>query len=285
MSVPKVFENREKKYVLMNEAAYKRETIGPNAGQLRENLGFLSFRTYTDKAGVFGGKGVAVQFVTGKDDRNRDRGKYVTINQSHNAIITREGEVDIYGKEWDKFVSNSPYCEGSPNGHYVVDAEGNKVQVNAVYKLLNTEGDAEIAMEASIRRSKAQLSASEIDEQTLIEVATIGLGRTGKPGKMMRHEVIEWAGKRPQDYFDVLNSGDRQIRGMIRKAIADGIFTQKGDMIYWGQTLIGTDEDRAVGKLTEDPVMLDALKEKVDLRVESLKKMEPKKPAKTKNAK
>jgi hypothetical protein len=285
MPIPKVFENREKKYVLTNEAAYKIETIGPNAGQLIQKLGFLSFRTYTDKAGVFGGRGVMVQYVTGKDDRNRDRGKYVTINQSHNAIITREGEVDIYGKEWDKFISNSPYCEGSPNGDYAVDGEGNKTQINAVYRLLNTEGDAEVAMEASIRRSKAQLSAAEIDDQILLEVATIGLGRTGTPGKLMRHEVIEWAGKRPQDYFDILNSGDRQVRGMVRKAIADNIFSQKGDMIYWGQTLIGTDEDKAVGRLIEDPVMLDALKEKVDLRIESFKKLDSKKPAKAKNAK
>lgn len=273
-----------KYFVLTTESSLKIEDEGQNAGKLVPTLGSLTFREYTDKSGVFGPTGSPVQYVVSRDEKNRDKGKYFTISQRHNAIVVNETDTDVYGKKMFDFIKNSPFCEGSKNGTYADDGKGGKVQLNVVYRLMNSEADAETALEADVRRSKAQLSAYEIDEKTLLEVSTIGLGRTGEPDKLMRHAVVQWAGKRPQDYFDVLNSGDRQIRALIRKAIADGVFHQKGELIYWESTMIGVNEDDAVGKLVSDEQLLSALKEKVDLKTESLKKIDVKK-VKPKNAK
>lgn len=255
-------------FVLLPEVLYKQETSGPNVGKMVPAMGTFSFRDYTDKTNALGkGSGISVQYVVSKDGRGRDKGKFFTLSQSHNAFMVNDTDTDLYGVRMYDFIANSPFCEGSPNGTYRIDSEtGDRVQANIMFRLMNSEADAEVALEADIRRSKAQLSAAEVDEQTLLEVATIGLGRTGDPDKVMRHAVVQWAGKRPQDYFDILDSGDRPIKSAIRRALSDKIFEQKGSLIYWGQTLIGADEDSAVATLMKDEQLLNALKEKVNIR-------------------
>lgn len=266
-------------FVLIPEVAAKVETDGPNTGKSKPAIGSIGFRTYTDRAGVFGRKGASVEYVTSRDDKGRDKGKYFTLDQAHNAFQVREGDTDVYDKSMFDFLKNSPFCEGSPNGTYATTLEGDKIQLDVKYRLMNTEADAEVALEASLNRAKAISSAGEIDDQTLLEVAAVGIGFHGKPDKIMRHKVVEWANKRPNDYFDTLNSGDRLVRALIRKAIADGIFQIKGSLIYWGNTMVGTDEDAAVKALVDDKELLEGLQEKVDLKAKA-KIENPKKPRK-----
>lgn len=280
MTIKKPFNTSKTHYfVLLPEVLYKQETTGPNVGKMIPAMGSYSLRDYTDKVGVLGkGSGISVQYVVSRDDKGRDKGKFFTLSQSHNALIVNETDTDLYGIRMYDFIANSPICEGSPNGTYSKDPEGNEIQTGVMFRLLNDEKDAEIALEASLNRSKAQLSANEIDDQTLLEVATIGIGYNGTPDKIMRHRVVEWAGKRPSDYFEVLNSGDRLIRALIRKAIADNIFQVKGSLIYWNSTLIGTDEDAAVKTLVDNKQLLDGLQQKIDLKVKA--KQEVKSPKK-----
>jgi hypothetical protein len=260
-------------FVLLPEVAFKREPDG----SMRAGIGSISFGSYTDKAGVFGTTGVAVQYVVSRDDRGRDKGKFFTLSQSHNAFIVNETDQDIYKKTMFDFIASSPWCEGSPNGKYIIDENGDRKQIDVKYRLMNSEADAEIALEATLNRSKAQLSAGEIDAQTLLEVAAIGIAYHGEPDKTMRHKVVEWAGKRPNDYFEVLNSGDRLIRALIRKGISDNILTLKDPLIYWGNTLLGTDEDGAVKTLVDDKDRLSALQEKVNLKAKVEVAPKPKK--------
>src|SRR5882672_7141212 len=263
-------EIRQSFFVLLPEVLYKQETSGPNVGKMVPAMGPFSFRDYTDKAGALGkGTGISVQYVVSKDGRGRDKGKFFTLSQSHNAFMVNDTDTDLYGIRMYDFIANSPFCEGSPNGTYRRNPEtGDQIQTNVMFRLMNSEADAEVALEADIRRSKAQLSAAEIDKQTLLEIATHGLGRTGEPDKVMRHAVVQWAGKRPQDYFDILESGDRQVRSTIRRALTERIFEQKGSLIYWGQTLIGPDEDSAVATLMKDEQLLKALNEKLNIKSE-----------------
>lgn len=255
-------------FVLLPEVAYKQEVDGPNAGKTRPAIGSFGFRNYTDKAGVFGRKGSPVEYVTSRDDKGRDKGKYFTLDQAHNAFMVREGDSDIYDKSMKKFIESSPWCEGSPNGTYTKNAEGDEIQLDVKFRLMNTEADAEVALEASLIRSKAVLSAGELDDQTLSEVAVIGIGHHGNPDKLMRHKVVEWANKRPKDYFEILNSGDRSARALIRQAISKGILTVKHPLIYWGDRVIGTDEDKAVKTIIDSPTDKDALIEAVGFKVE-----------------
>ncbi len=260
-------------FVLLPEVVSRVETVGPNAGRPIPTIGSLSFRTYTDTAGVFDTPGAPVEYITTVDANGRPKGKWFKMDQSHNAIIVNINDVDVKGKKMIDFIRNHPDCEGSKNGRYITDGNGDTIQINVKFRELNTEQDAQTALAASLRRSKAQLSAGELDFDTLKEVAILGIGMSSNSESILRHKVVEWAGKRPQDYFTILDSGDRQIRAQVRKAITDGIFTERGPLIYWGNEIIGSNEDDAVSKLLNDEELRSALKEKTSIE---FKKTEPK---------
>lgn len=267
-------------FVLLPSVLFKQEDFGPNAGKMIPALGSISFRDYTDKAGVFGNTGVAVQYVISKDDRGRDRGKFFTLNQQNNALKVNDTDTDVHGKSMYDFIANHPWCEGSPNGDYVKDENGDLMQLNVKYRLMDSEADAEVALEAATRKAKAQISASEIDERTLSEVAAVGIGVRGAPDKLMRHKVVDWAGRRPVDYFEVLNAEDRPLRALIRNGISTNILQEKGTLIYWGNQILGSSEDLAVKYLLENKDALDALKEAIGFKTTI---EEPKKPGRPKS--
>lgn len=227
--------------------------------------GTHSMSTYVDYAGVFGSPGSTVRYVTSRDDRGRDKGKYFTWSESHRRFVVREGERDINGITQYEFLKNAPECEGSPNGVYGPDGQ----QTGIIYREMNTSRDAEVALEADQARILAQANALTLEPSVLSEVAAhIGVfaGKEDPAGNIMRVRVVDWAGKHPADYWSVLNSGDRGVRAVIRKAIADGILTVKGAIIMWESTVIGSDENTAVSQLMNDPSMLSALKEKIDFK-------------------
>jgi len=227
--------------------------------------GTHSMSSYVDYAGAFGSPGATIKYITSRDDKGRDKGKYFTWSESHRRFVVREGERDINGITQYDFLRNSPECEGSPNGTYGPDGS----QTGIVYREMNTAKDAEVALEADQSRIKAQASALELEPSVLAEVAAhIGVFASAEDPNalIMRVRVVDWAGKNPGDYFDVLNSGDREVRAVLRKAIADGILSVKGTMIQWENTVIGADENAAVSRLIADPAVYSALKEKIDFK-------------------
>jgi hypothetical protein len=254
-----------------------------------------SWRSYTDVNGVFGVPGNEVIYDDGSKDKfsGRPLGKAFTINQQHYKLQAREGQRDVQGKALKDYFMNAPFCYGSPNGTYT-DSEGHRLlpddikdrrknierliageikQLNVKIKQLESEMDAEFALEAGANRAKAQLSVFEIDEETLTQIGAL-IGEFGLSEKMLRHRVYEFAGKRPTDYFKHLNTGDRPVRALVKKGLTDNILTQKGSIIFWKETVLGNDENAAVATLMGDAKMLDALSQQVDFK---LKKAKPKK--------
>jgi hypothetical protein len=250
------------------------------------NGGSFSWRTYTDINGAFGNPGSEVFYNDGtKDKAGRPTGKPFTISQTHYKLQAKDGQKDYSGIALYAYFINAPFCEGSPNGNYTnaIDGEpispqdtthreanikkiatGEWVQHNVKFRLLETELDAQVALEAGMKRTEAQMSAGQIDEETLAEIAAL-IGAFGKPDKLMRLKVYEFAGKRPLDYFNYLNSGDRGIRAIIRKGINDKILRKVGSIIYWEDSVLGNDENAAVSALLGDRSKLDGLQEKVKL--------------------
>src|SRR5688572_3132513 len=118
-------------FVLVPEKQFRQDQDMAGNPVLRENIGTISFRTYTDRTNALGrGAGLAVQYVVGKDERGRDKGKNFTLNQSHNAFMVNEQDTDLYGTTMMQFLSSYPNCAGSPNGIYVTDATGDVRQLN-----------------------------------------------------------------------------------------------------------------------------------------------------------
>lgn len=230
--------------------------------------GTHSMSSYIDMAGVFGQPGATIRYVTSRDSNGRDKGKYFTWSESHRRFVVREGECDINGITQFDFLKNSPECEGSPNGTYLPDG----TQSGVIYREMNTAKDAEVALEADQARIKAQASALELEPDVLSEIAAhIGVfaSKEDKNGLLMRVRVVDWAGKHPSDYWSVLNSGDRQARAVIRKAVSDGILNVKGTIISWEATVLGADENAAVAFLMNDPVIYSALKDKLGFKTEA----------------
>lgn len=251
-----------------------------------------AFRTYTDRVGIFGSPGVEVLYNDGTKDRNgRATGKNFAVDQSHYNLQAREGQKDVDGKPMFKFFMYAPFCEGSPNGDYTYgeggevpmeqlqdrDANirriktGEIIQHGVKIKLMDSDLDAQIALEAGMKRADAERSAGEIDEETLLEIAAL-IGEFGEPDNTMRYKVFSFASKRPYDYFAHFNAGDRGLRALIRKALDKGVLKTKGELIYWENTLIGNDENGAVATLNSTPQMLAGIKEKVPVPVYEKKK-------------
>lgn len=236
--------------------------------------GSYSFNSYTDIKGALGPSGARIIYDEGQKDRHgRPVGKYFALNQSHYNLQAREDQADTKGLLLYDFLRNHPDCEGSPNGTYIGDGE-DKIQLGVKFKLMNTAKDAQVALDAGIQKTKAQASALELDDNTLQEVAA-HIGAFGEADELMRVKVYDWAGKRPKDYFEILHSGDRAVRAIIRKAIIDGIFRKQGEVIMWDNTVIGSNENSAVSTLLGDKRMLDALQENVDLKTEVKVKGKP----------
>jgi len=227
--------------------------------------GTHSFRGYTDHANAHGkGVGAYIEYITSTDQLGRKVGKWFVLDESRRKFQVREGEQDINQISQYNFLKFSPDCEGSPNGSFT-EAGGLTIQQGIMFRELNSAADAAIALEADSKRITAQAECLKLDSQTLQELGA-HIGVFGQPDALMLSRVLEWVGRRPDDFKQLLNSGDRTLRAVVKKALADGILVQKGELIYWGTTLVGADEDAAVQQLARDKQMYDVLAAKINLQ-------------------
>jgi hypothetical protein len=232
------------------------------------NGGSIALMTgYTDYDGVITGeKGKFVQYVTGKNAQGKEIPKRFRFDESFRRLMTRETDKDFNGISQYDFLKNYPACEKSPYGEYRDNGDGTMTQLGVWFRELNDSKDAEEALKADEARINAQAEALGLDEGMLLEVAAI-LGHFGEPDKLMRLRVVDYAGKKPRHFNEILKSGDRGVRATVRRALNEGLFEQKGSLIYWSSTVVGSDENSAVGQLLQDVTMLNAVREKLGLDI------------------
>lgn len=248
----------EKKFILFGEAL---EFV--NRGGTRAlSLG------YVDRTGkVSEEAGNYVEYITAKDSKTgRLIPKRFRFDQSLGRIKTRMSDKDINGVSQYEFLKNHPNCEGSPNGVYRQTKDGLK-QIDVVFREYDPEKDAQNAFAADELRINAQATALSMDDATLEEVANI-LGHYGPVDKAMRVRVIEFAGKRSGEFNELLKAGDRSLRALVRKALAEGEFHKKGSLIFWEEMMLGAEDD-AILILQKDQAMIDALKEKLKFNIDA----------------
>jgi len=205
--------------------------------------------------------GTKVEYVVGKDAKGNPKAKRFKFDESLRRFQTRDYDKDMNGLSQYEYLKNHPDCEGSPNGFY----DKNGKQMGAVFREYDPQKDAETAFSADKLRVEAQATALNLDPQTLEEIANI-LGHYGEPDTAMRVRVIDFAGKRPSEFNDLLKAGDRSLRALVRKALQEGVFKMKGSLIMWEETLVGNSEDDAIAMLSRDQEMIDALKEKMSFK-------------------
>jgi len=221
--------------------------------------GTHSFKGYTNKS-----DGSYQEYIASKDNKGIPRPKWFTFDESRRRFQVRETDRDLNGVSQYDFLKNSPDCEGSPNGHYV-GPDDNRVQIGVSFREFNPAKDAKVSLEADMLRIRAMSDVVQQPKNVLLELGAF-IGAFGEADEYMLTKVIAWVEKRPGDYFRLLHSGDRAIRALVKKALADGLFTTKGQIIYWADSVVGHDEDSAVAAIMRDPNMLEALKKKVNLQ-------------------
>lgn len=217
--------------------------------------------SYYDASGNVTGKQELVKYVTAKSRDGRDVGKRFRFDESFRRVLTRESDKDFNGVKQYDWLKNHPQCEGSPNGDYK-EVDGEYVQIGVWFRELDSAKDAEVALEADEQRITAQASALELDAETLQEVGSI-LGHFGNPDKLMRLRVVEYAGKKPKHFNEILAANDRMYRSLVKRGLNEGILKQKGSVIYWHETIVGSDEESAVATLIRDKAIYNALSEKL----------------------
>lgn len=245
------------------------------AGGYADNEGAIK-----DNTSNSGQVGRYVEYVQARDLHGRDKGKRFRFDDNLRRLMTRPSDTDIYGRKQYDFLKNHPECEGSPNGIYESDGKGGWIQTGISFRELNEAKDAKVALDAERLTTKAKSVAYDLDEETLSEIANI-IGYYGPVDDVMRLRVVEWAGVKPTEFNELLESGDRSTRALIRKALQDNVLYEKGKMIMWENHVLGADEDAAVSSLVKDKKVADSLREALGYSpVEEKKPVKPKPPGK-----
>lgn len=173
----------------------------------------------------------------------------IKFDRSHRNYRVPAKNQDLLEK-----LRNHPLCLNSPNGDYIKDREtGERKQINAAFKEVNEDKDAEVMIDASVKRAEALKSAIELmkDERKAIEVCLL-LGIKSNQGKQSFSNLLLYAEKEPDHFMDVISSSDLECRGLAKKAIEIGILQRIGVNFTAGDVAFGTDFEDVVLKLLKD---------------------------------
>ena len=159
---------------------------------------------------------------------------------------------------WE-YIKNYPGCrnaESNINPKTGAPYEGRQY----VYKIMDSEADANIAVKARRLKNKAETIAFDLEGQDLTDVAGLinprGFNQTAAQNT---HLCLEFASKDPQAFIDLVDSKDRKVRSLIREGVRQGKLQKRGHMIVWDGEMLGGDEDSAVSKLINDRDLLKSV--------------------------
>jgi hypothetical protein len=218
-----------------------------------------------DSTANSGSKGRYVEYIGSKDAKGIDKAKRFRFDQSIGRIQTRPSDTDIYGKSQYHFLKNHPECEGSPNGIYEEDGQGNKIQVGVTFRELNSAKDAKQALLSDKLRNKAESAALALEGGSVLEeIANIN-GYFGDIDDFMLLKVVEYAKKNPAEFLSTLESEDRTYKALVKKALSEKLFRMNGPMIKWDNLIVGNDELDAIAYLRKNKDMVKALQEKLGI--------------------
>ena len=217
-----------------------------------------SFNGYTDRDGN-------VQYLWNrKDDDGHPLKRRFEFSRGFRNMRIPEGQImfaPVYGNEEPEKVSvvefllNHPECVGSPNN------TGQRF----MFKLMDTDGDAKLAIEARKIKVKAENVALTLEGDKLRAVAAmVGYRPKGEYSEnMATHHCMESAARDPEFFLGIVDDDTIEMRAFVRQAIDADVVSLKGDMVFWGKVLLGNDEEEAAGKLISDEQLYRGIKAKM----------------------
>lgn len=190
-----------------------------------------------------------------RDKKNNPTPRKFNFSKRDRAMRVPKNQKDIFGKSVVEFLRESPDCKGS----VLNNKRGNGVWL---YKELNEEADAQVALDVKFARIEAENKAIALEGEDLRAVA-IMLGEFSGNEVMQQHRVLDYAGSDPIGFLEVIESPDFKLKALIRKGIQVGTLKQVGELITWGDATIGANEAEAVSRLMSDEELHDAVNKAV----------------------
>jgi hypothetical protein len=152
-------------------------------------------------------------------------------------------------KETIEFLRNYPFCQDSEN----------YTGGNIIFKELNSERDAEIALEARTLTNKAENLALSLKGEELRNTAVICGCDSDKP-KIQLNAVVAYATSNPAKFLELVEDKDTtRLRSLLDQAQKLSIIQKKGFMFKMDQIILGNSEAAVVERLREDKTLQEAL--------------------------
>lgn len=183
------------------------------------------------------------------------RYKFTRSTRYIRVPIKREDEIEA--------IRNHPECLGSPNGTYR-NIEGKDVHLNALFKEINEDKDASVAIDAAILRTDAmnkaiELIRDEVDADNAMLV--LGIASTGQSG---HHKLMVYAQNNPEQFLEIINSGDFKAKALVKKAISLDVLQRDGVIYKAAELEYGVDEEEVLKTVLTDRDKRDYLLSKVN---------------------
>jgi hypothetical protein len=202
--------------------------------------------------------------ATGEDVRvldNRGKPLKYKFTPAHRAVripAKRTAELNA--------MRNHPECHGSPNGYYK-DINGQRKQINVVFKELNESADADIVLSAAKLRAEAVTKAVELikDEDKADNIAFI-LSVIGQSNPITHSNLLLYAERNPQIFLDAISQPDVDARANIIKGIKKEVITRKGAYYAIGDVVFGVDLEDAIKTYIQDESKRLLLKKKLNIK-------------------
>jgi len=206
---------------------------------LNPNLAGYSFDSYEDAEGD-------LKFYSERRDQygNPIKKRYKFAKSQRVVRVPKKKKDEV------AFLQNSPECYGSPNN------KGHRV----MFKRLDDDGDAQVAIDAIDLTIKAQAVAIRLSGTSLRDVAIL-CGASGSTESVLKYKCLQYAKQNPDGFLDIVTGVEREkgVRSLIRRGIGEKVVQKKGEMLVWKDETLGVDEDDAVKSLLKNAKLKEAL--------------------------
>lgn len=219
------------------------------------NASFGFRAAYTDKQGNF--QKLETPRVNEKTGEKEIR--KITIQKGHKTLrVHKSQEKELV------FFRNHPNCKGSPNGYYRNLDDGSSVQSDIWFSEVNTEKDAELAVDYRKIRVEAQNRILELSKNPDELMAFgIAVGYAGSNNQVM-FKLLEHAEKDPEYIINELDSPDLVAKSLFREGVNTNIIVKRGLSWMLEDFEIGLDNESCIKTIRTNDDVMRLLKKKLN---------------------
>lgn len=223
--------------------------------QIVPTSGTFSFRNYTDNEGntysAFQTLGVTFNDHKAFWITFSARERTYRANKDREILVSKNGDVPKKMKLKD-YLQNSPFTLDGPN-----------LRGEAKIKLYDEVKDAQIGFDRKKQRIEAGNLALSLSPAECAQMAQL-IGLFSDDQMVQKNRVLEFADQDPEYFMELYNSGDREVRSLIKKGLKAGVLKTKGKMVTWEKETLGADEDDAVARLQKQADLKNAVAKAVN---------------------